>query len=144
MYFLRLMENFGKLHCPNSMSMLPDCSSLLTLSNALGIVTSGQTKDSIIPAQQSIGASDKVLCFSHQHQSVRHSQFFFVCFEVCHGMKKTIVFPGWVTKCITNTDSRCSLAWQHKSHRRILVERTKVESAAVLHVQLHWSSRYCC
>merc|ERR1711953_1421352 len=67
---IKLMEDFGKLHCPNSMSMLPDCSSLLTLSNALGIVTSGQTKDSIIPAQQSIGASDKVLCFSHQHRSV--------------------------------------------------------------------------
>ena len=63
---IKLQEDFGKLQCPNSMSLLPDGFSFLTLSNALGIM-SGQ---SIVPACPTIGSKpDKVLCFSHHSLS---------------------------------------------------------------------------
>ena len=59
---IRLQEDFGKLHCPNSMSMLSDSSTFLTLSNALGLMS----VEKMIPSSPGIGSKpDKVLCFSH-------------------------------------------------------------------------------
>ena len=62
---IKLKEDFGKLQCPNSMVLLPESSSFLTLSNALGVLNARENT----PAQSlSSKAADKVLCFTHSQR----------------------------------------------------------------------------